>query len=449
MIQKRFKHIRLINPYLVVILFLTFFIFSFLGAGNIIIVSIIGICLCLLGLLQGSVKLDLWIFIPLFLYNIISLISGYKVYGNTITGFSSIQFIFPLVYLLVNYLQKNERYILQMLCSLWVGIIAFLGIGEFVVEAFYGNASRISGLLGNPNATGAILMMGWFSIESCLLKIEDGLIFKRILYFFESIILIALSLTLSIGSFGSLGIGVIAMSLYEKQNFSSLLKHLSTIILSFACGLLLYIAGSYTNWFGLVVVILIYICLFSWYREKLNECLSKYPALPIILCLAGILGLGILVILRPNAFATLSERIAMIKDGFQYLWIHPILGIGPYQWRIYNLHSGGQYFNTWHIHNIFVHVAVELGVIAFFMLLIIVVRHFMKREDMAQRGAFIATFIHNLMDTSFFYIATVPFLIMISHQDDHYTKSLSKFTTRTIFCLLLFLFSWNLMQCIL
>lgn len=447
--MKKINHIQLKNPYLTIILFLTFFIFSFLGAGNIIIVSIIGICLCLLGLLQGSVKLDLWIFIPLFLYNIISLISGYKVYGNTITGFSSIQFIFPLVYLLVNYLQKNERYILKMLCSLWVGIIAFLGIGEFIVEAFYGNASRISGLLGNPNAMGAILMMGWFSIKSCLFKIEDDLIFKRILYFFESIILIALSLTLSIGSFGALGIGVIAMILYGKKSFSYLLEQLSTIILSFACGLLLYIAGSYTNWFGLVVVILIYICLFSWYREKLNECLSKYPALPIILCLAGIFGLGILVILRPNAFATLSERIAMIKDGFQYLWIHPILGIGPYQWRIYNLHSGGQYFNTWHIHNIFVHVAVELGVIAFFMVLIIVVRHFMKREDMAQRGAFIATFIHNLMDTSFFYIATVPFLIMISHQDEHYTKSLSKFTTRTIFCLLLFLFSWNLMQCIL
>lgn len=447
--MKKISHIQLKNPYLTIILFLTFFIFTFIGAGNIIVVSFMGICLCLLGLLQGSVKVDLWIFMPLFLYNLISLISGYRIYGNTIIGFSSTQFIFPLIYLLVSYLQKNERYILQILCSLWVGIIAFLGIGEFVVEAFYGNASRISGLLGNPNAMGAILVMGWFSIKSCLFKIEDGSIFKRILNFFESIILIALSLTLSIGSFGALGIGVIVMSLYGKQSFLYLLGQLSTIILSFACGLLLYIAGSYTNWFGLVVVILIYICLFSWYREKLNKCLSKYSVLPIVLCLAGILGLGILVILRPNAFATLSERIAMIKDGFQYLWIHPILGIGPYQWRIYNLHSGGQYFNTWHIHNIFVHVAVELGIIAFFMLLMIVVRHFMKKEDMAQRGAFIATFVHNLMDTSFFYIATVPFLIMISHQDDHYTKSLNKFTTRIIFCLLLFLFSWNLMQCFL
>ena len=439
MIQKKKNYIHLKNPYLMIILFLTFFIFTFIGAGNIMIVSFIGICLCLLGLLQGSVKVDLWIFIPLLLYNFISLISGYRIYGNTITGFSSTQFIFPIIYLLVSYLQKNERYILQMLCSLWVGIIAFFGIGEFVIDAFYGNASRISGLLGNPNAMGAILVMGWFAVKSCLFKTEDNFIFKHFLYFFDSIILIALSLTLSIGSFGALGIGVIGMTLYGKQSFSYFLKQLSTIILSFACGLLLYIAGSYTNWFGLVVVILIYICLFSWYREKLNECLSKY----------SVLGLGILVILRPNAFATLSERLAMIKDGFQYLWIHPILGMGPYQWRIYNLHSGGQYFNTWHIHNIFVHVAVELGIIAFFMLLIIVVRHFMKREDMAQRGAFIATFIHNLMDTSFFYIATIPFLIMISQQDDHYTKSLNKFTTRIIFCLLLFLFSWNLMQCFL
>ena len=145
--MKKISHIQLKNPYLTIILFLTFFIFTFIGAGNIIVVSFMGICLCLLGLLQGSVKVDLWIFMPLFLYNLISLISGYRIYGNTIIGFSSTQFIFPLIYLLVSYLQKNERYILQILCSLWVGIIAFLGIGEFVVEAFYGNASRISGLL--------------------------------------------------------------------------------------------------------------------------------------------------------------------------------------------------------------------------------------------------------------------------------------------------------------
>ena len=73
--MKKISHIQLKNPYLMIILFLTFFIFTFIGAGNIIVVSFMGICLCLLGLLQGSVKVDLWILIPLVLYNLISLIS--------------------------------------------------------------------------------------------------------------------------------------------------------------------------------------------------------------------------------------------------------------------------------------------------------------------------------------------------------------------------------------
>ena len=63
------------SRYIAVTLFLAFFIFTFIGAGNFIIVSLVGLFLCAIGLVQSSVRVDLWILVPLILYNGISLLS--------------------------------------------------------------------------------------------------------------------------------------------------------------------------------------------------------------------------------------------------------------------------------------------------------------------------------------------------------------------------------------
>ena len=106
------------------------------------------------------------------------------------------------------------------------------------------------------------------------------------------------------------------------------------------------------------------------------------------------------------------------------------------------------YFNTWHIHNVFVHVGVELGLPALAMLIVAMVRHLCKKEDKAQRGAFFAVLAHNLMDTSFFYIATVPFMIMISAQDEGKTRLLGGAVVKCIFSVFSVLFAWNTLQCL-
>lgn len=41
-----------------------FFIFMFMGAGNILIVSVVGALLCMMGILQPAEKADLWILVP-------------------------------------------------------------------------------------------------------------------------------------------------------------------------------------------------------------------------------------------------------------------------------------------------------------------------------------------------------------------------------------------------
>ena len=157
-------------------------------------------------------------------------------------------------------------------------------------------------------------------------------------------------------------------------------------------------------------------------------------------------GCGRVAFLRPNAAATFAERLAMIRNGLGYLGVDPLLGVGPYQWRRLNLQDADTYFNTWHIHNVFVHVGVELGLIAMAMLAIAVVRHFRKREDPAQRGAFSAALVHNLMDTSFFYMATVPFLIMTAGDDEGKKRRLSGTTVKCMFSVFAVLFAWNMVQ---
>ena len=167
-----------------------------------------------------------------------------------------------------------------------------------------------------------------------------------------------------------------------------------------------------------------------------------------LICLAGVCGAGILVFLRPNAAATFLERLAMIKNGLGYICESPFLGVGPYQWRWLNMLDTDPYFNTWHIHNVFVHVGVELGLPALAMLTVAMVRHLCKKEDKAQRGAFFAVLAHNLMDTSFFYIATVPFMIMISAQDEGKTRLLGGAVVKCIFSVFSVLFAWNTLQCL-
>lgn len=433
------------SRYIAVTLFLAFFIFTFIGAGNFIIVSLVGLFLCAIGLVQSSVRVDLWILVPLILYNGISLLSGYRTYGNTLDGYASTQSVFPVIYLLMSYLGSQERRLLKSLCAVWAGVMATIGIGQFVMAAFSGSATRLSGLMGNPNAMGAMLALGWFALQSCLRE-ENGPALERFLRGLEFITLTALALTLSLGAFGALGIGVLVMHFYGKERFSSLLCRLAEMIFAGGCGILLYIAGNATNWPWLCLILCGYILIGAWYRGQFERELSDGKWAKLLICLTGALGAGVVAFLRPNAAATFAERLAMIRNGLGYLGAEPLLGVGPYQWRRLNLQDGDTYFNTWHIHNVFVHVGVELGLIAMAMLLLIVVRHLRKREAPAQRGAFAAALTHNLMDTSFFYIATVPFLMMTAESASRDSRLLGRGAARCIFGVFAVLFAWNMVQ---
>ena len=82
------------------------------------------------------------------------------------------------------------------------------------------------------------------------------------------------------------------------------------------------------------------------------------------------------------------------------------------------------------------------------LLLVTLLRHITKKEDSAGRGGFTAAVVHNLMDTSFFYMAAVPFLMMTSGRDEEKEHRLGTAAVKCIFGAFSVLFLWNFIQCI-
>ena len=321
---------------------------------------------------------------------------------------------------------------------------------QFTIEAFLGTADRLSGLLGNPNATGILLVLGWFAQQSCLIDLHgtQHSRLQSVLNALGFLMLAALALTLSIGAFGSLAIGMIAMSIYGKEKASTFFCRAAEVIFAIGSGILLYIAGDYagTPWIALLMVF--YLLAAAILQNALQQCLQDFRWLRVLILLVGVSGTAGVLVLRPNAVATFTERLTMIQHALRYFGREPLLGIGPYQWRRFNLQDADPYFNTWHIHNIFVHVGVELGLPAMGMLIFTAIRHACKRENKAQRGAFFAALIHNLMDTSFFYISTVPLLMMTAAKDERKTHTMHAVTVKCIFGAFGILFAWSTMHCL-
>ena len=118
------------------------------------------------------------------------------------------------------------------------------------------------------------------------------------------------------------------------------------------------------------------------------------------------------IALRPSAVATFSERLEMMANGLGYFTKDPLLGVGPYQWRALNLYDGDKYFNTWHIHNVLIHIGVELGWIAMAMLAASAVRFYRKAPGAEEKAGLIAFYFHNMIDTSFFYLGVFALALL-------------------------------------
>lgn len=438
---------RPFSLHIAIILFLSFFMLTLLGLGNALVAGMIGVMLCIAGLGQGRTRVDLWILLPLLIYNAISLISGWLTFGDTINGFASTQSLFPVIYLLLSYLGGEERKLLKRLCAGWIGVVAAVGIAQFTVAALQESAERLGGIFGNPNAMGSILVIGWFALQSCLGEMQEKESRLRGLFeALEFIVLAALALTLSMGSFAALAAGILAMWVSGKMTLSDIVRMAAEIVFGVGAGILLFAAGDRAQLGWFCIFLCVYIAVAALYRGKFRAFLKDKRWVALVMAFSGIFAAGAAVVLRPNAAATFAERLAMMKNGTGYLLENPLLGVGPYQWRGLNLADSDPYFNTWHIHNVLIHIGVELGLAAAVLILVIVFRHYSKKEDAAQRGCFTAALFHNLMDTGFFYLATVPFLMISTGGAEQKTRSVPALAAKCIFGVFAVMFAGNIYQ---
>lgn len=386
------------------------------GVGDGLAVSALGLLLCVAGMSQSSALMDPRLLAYMALYQLGCMASALVSTGSISTGFGAVQLIFPILYLLTSTLSREDLLLLRRLCVLTAAVTAAAGLVQFVYSALaYGGAGRLGGFLGNPNAMGMFLVLAWFAVlDQTQPRSRAWSVLGRL----EPLILAALALTLSLGSFAAMAGGVLAF-LWEKGRLSTfraalgeLCRVLARAVLGMGTGLLLCLTAAHTNapWTALLPAA--YLCALAWFWPRVTEFFADLPRMSLLVTALGLAAAGVAALLRPSAAATFPERLEMMASGARYLASNPLFGVGPYQWRGLDMQDGGKYFNTWHIHNAPLHMAVETGWLTAAALILMAVRFFRRGHSPAERGAGAAFCLHNLMDTSFFYLGVTGFLLL-------------------------------------
>ncbi len=435
---------RLIDHYTAVCIVLALFVLSMVGVGNTVVVCLLGLLLCMAGLTQQTARVDLWILLPLLIYDLACLASTCAAYGEIVSGYGVTHGIFPVIYLLAACLEDGERHTLKRACALWTGAAGAAGIGRFVFLAVtQGRVGRMSGFLGNPNAMGIFLVLGWFLVMCC--TEEDGALSPL-----EPLLLMGAAMTLSMGSFVAMAAGILVL-LAEKRGTQSLgatvqygCRLLAKASLGMGTGLLIYLAGARTDvpWSCLPLVLYGAALMALW--RSFERFLEAKPKMAALMAGLGTLVAAAAVVIRPSAVATFAERLEMMASGLGYLTANPLLGVGPFRWRFLDLNDGGKYFNTWHIHNVVLHVGVEMGWIAMAALAVVLLRLLGRRSSPAERALAAVFLVHNLMDTSFFYLGITALVMAAAGGFRAGSRRLSGGRVKLLFALLAGLFAWGL-----
>lgn len=417
------------------------------------VIPVVGIVLCAVGFIKGKTKVDLWIFVPLILYNVFSCTASYVAHGNIRTGTAYAQLIFPILYLALSYLDNDDLRLLRRLCTVWIAFTALLGLAQFFNGVLtQHSAMRLRGIVGGPNAVGPFLVIGYFVFLGCMPKEASRT--KRTGFWLwksiEPVLLTTLALTLSMGSFAALGVGliVIFVTMIRRDGLKASVEYIcrlsARVCMGLAFGLLLYISAGRTGKFWLCIPIAVYIVIFALYWDKFDRFLLAHKRIAVLIAASGILLALVAMIIRPSFTETFLERLQMMRNGIRYIAANPLFGVGQGKWRGLNMYDSDKYFNVNHIHNIFIHTGAEIGVAAMLMLLVIAIRCFIKKKEMFSRASCIAFLFHCMVDTAFF-ITKIPVLLLITTFEPRSgAKTVKTAVVRAIFGVSAVVFACNL-----
>lgn len=432
---------RLLDRHTVLCLLLALVILTGTGVGNGAIVSGLGLILCGAGLLRPAGTADPWSLLPLAAYCALGMASA-RAAGGGAEDYGLEGLMLLLLCLLLSALDGEERRLLRRLCVLWACAAAAACVAQFVFRAVAeGTPWRASGLFSGPNAAGIFLVLGWFALQRREPEEErDGL--SRL----EPLLLAGLTLTLSLGSFLAMAAGVLALLMKTERSArpGRACRLLAKASLGVGTGVLLYLAAARTSAPWVCLAALGYGLILTARWNRVEAFLRARPRAALALSVLGAAAAAAVIAVRPSAAATFSARLDMIKNGLRYLGVNPLLGVGPYRWRLLDLQDGGVYFNTWHIHCVPLHAAVELGWPAAAALTAAALWALWKSGDPAERGAWTALLVHNLTDTSFFYAAVPALALLTAASVQKRGRPMSPALVRGVLALLAALFAYHL-----
>lgn len=447
---------------------------TLMGPGNVMVTMIVAFVVCVVGVFQKDARFSWNVVLAWLVLCILGFVSNYIHLGTLLYGYVPLLFSCVPIYMLSRCLDQKLSHLLLGVFAIWCGIVATYAIGTFVVESVDGRTFRVSVLNIGTNVLGIFFAMGWFGAMSYQMQIarsyagndipfaqalkvccgvmgqSEGCKSTNVSRFDKGVsyavtvcmplLLSAMALTLSVGSFIALFSGVVFLAAYLYHVDKGSLKDyvqigvswVSQIVLGVAPGAFLFIAAASGNFpiIALDIVFLIAFCLI-WpivLRAVSSTCKISYVACAFV-PVAG----AALAFLRPNAFATFAERIEMMGSGISYMGDSPLTGIGSYAWRHMDASDGGTFFNSTYIHNGFIHFGVEIGILAMIVLVILAALCFARRTKLAQQGAKFAFLVHILFDVSLFSPSAIAALICTSVTVDDKSQSNDVFVSRVMF----------------
>lgn len=382
--------------------------------SDFLIRNTVSLLLCLYCFVKGKTQIDLWILIPLFAIPVLGLLSTYinqlDFYANYTLPFMAL----AIIYCVLSYCSQKERDALRRVLIVWGALIGIVALCNYIIQAQQYHAARLNTIIGNPNTSGlvfAFLLLCFLSYRKKWEEVRSPFLCA------EPLLITSLCLTLSVSSIASFGVGVVVYFIYQKAIYKNPIIHMVSsyiccLFIGFAIALLLYTAANYTNAPWLCIILGLYLVAVSLFWHPLVALINQHALFARIGSMASIVAIIALVTLRPNALLSFQDRLAMIADGLTYAGLNPLFGIGPLQWYHYNTTMSGTPFNTFFIHNVFMHTVVELGFFALLCLIILIIRFGTKQHNALGLSLGVAFLLHSLVDTALF-IPLVPLVFML------------------------------------
>lgn len=303
-------------------------------------------------------------------------------------------------FLLISGMKEEDRQFLYIGIIVSGIIVAYLGIFSYIdIFNLPGMVSknRLQGVLQYANVAAVLLSMA----------VITGKQYAKKLQWAKPAMVIALQLTMSFGGILCFWIGILIYAMFQPKGKK--LVAVTIEILEFTIyGVFtaaIYVSVNVLEINILSVFLSIIACGMGFLIVRFDFKIPFNKITGISAALAALAEIvGILMLRGGEALGTFQERITHSVDGLRAVFYNPLLGIGPGRWAIEKADWQSEHYRAVMIHNSYVQIAVDAGILALICLLFIIIFWIKKARKPAWSIAAVGCLLaHGLIDISFYF----------------------------------------------